>query len=168
MALTFRDAVRPSDVQAVREIVASTGFFHDFEMVVAVELIEDRVRKGDASDYHFVFAEGEGRVVGYACFGPIACTEGSFDLYWIAVHDDCRGRGIGRALMRETERRIGAASGRRLYIETSGRELYAPTRAFYERCGYSVEAVLRDFYAERDDKLIYSRNLSDSRTRSSD
>lgn len=158
--IRFRDHIVERDLKAVRDIVASTGFFHDFEIDVAVELVEDRLKRGDASDYHFVFAELEGRVVGYTCYGPIACTQGSYDLYWIAVHDDCRSRGLGRRLMQETESRIAGCGGRRVYIETSSRELYSPTRAFYVRCGYSMEAIMRGFYADGDDKVVYVRDVS--------
>ena len=50
-----------------------------------------------------------------------------------------------------------------MYIETSNRPQYASTRAFYERCGYVCEAVLRDFYAPGDDKVIFVRVLTDDR-----
>jgi GNAT superfamily N-acetyltransferase len=157
--LCIRDTVLDTDTVAVREIVASSGFFHDHEIEVAAELVTDRLRRRAASDYLFLFGERDGRVVGYTCYGPIACTTGSFDLYWIAVHDRERGGGIGRELLRHTEHRIAAMQGRRIYIETSSREQYAPTRRFYERCGYSAEAQLRDFYAPGDDKVIYVRSV---------
>jgi hypothetical protein len=42
-----------------------------------------------------------------------------------------------------------------VYIETSSRPPYAPTRAFYERCGYELEVVLKEFYGPGDGKAIY-------------
>jgi len=39
----FRTNVNEKDVDIVRTIVASTGFFYDFEIPVAVELVEDRL-----------------------------------------------------------------------------------------------------------------------------
>ncbi|MCG3130344.1 MAG: hypothetical protein FLDDKLPJ_01100 [Phycisphaerae bacterium] len=158
--VTFRCEVLAPDRDAVRRIVASSGFFHDFEIEVAVELVDDRLARGDRSDYRFVLLERAGTVVGYACYGPIACTVGSFDLYWIAVEAAARGAGLGRALLAEAERRIRESGGRNIYIETSSRPLYEPTRAFYERCGYRLEARLSGFYASDDDKLIYVRTLS--------
>lgn len=153
--ITFREAVEPGDQQAVRRIVESTGFFYPAEVDVAVELVQERLQKGEASGYHFVFAtrEGEGPTA-YACFGPIACTVGSYDLYWIAVMNDARGTGLGRRVLAEAERRIAHAGGMRVYIETSSRELYEPTRQFYLRCGYRIAAVLVDFYAPGDDKVV--------------
>ena len=67
-------------------------------------------------------------------------------------------------LIQATEAEIPALGGTRVYIETSSRELYHPTRRFYERCGYALEAVLKDFYTPEDDKLIYRKSLPPIRT----
>lgn len=154
--LTFRQTVQPGDTDHVRHIVESSGFFHDYEVGTAVELVEECLAKGEAvSGYYFLFAELDGRPVGYTCYGPIACTAGSFDLYWIAVSEDCRGTGVGRALLERSEAAIAAMGGLRVYIETSSKELYVPTRGFYLRCGYREETILEDFYAPGDGKVIY-------------
>jgi GNAT superfamily N-acetyltransferase len=171
--ITFRDRPRASDAAAVREIVASTGFFHDFEVDVAVELIDERLARGIASEYFFIFADDErGRTLGYICFGPIACTVGSFDLYWIAVHDQQRGGGLGRQIVEQMEAQLrrGVENpsgpdrppiiGRRVYIETSSKAMYEPTRRFYLKRGYHQEARFADFYAPGDDKLVYVKALT--------
>ena len=154
VGLNFRRDVAAGDAAAVRAIVASTGFFSAAEVDVAVELVEDRLSRGEKSDYRFLFAESIGRAIGYACYGPIACTVSSFDLYWIAVHADHQGEGVGRRLMQESERAVAAEGGRRIYVETSSRPQYEPTRNFYLRCGYKVEATLEDFYSPGDGKVI--------------
>jgi len=158
--VTLRTFVRDSDREEVRRVVASTGFFHDYEVAIAVELVEERLAKGPASGYHFFFAEQDGRVVGYACYGPIACTLHSYDLFWIVVEQERRGQGIGRRLLAETEKAIAALGGRRIYAETSSRPLYAPTRAFYESSGFRAEAVLADFYAPGDDKVVFVKTVA--------
>ncbi len=158
-SVTLRDEVRAADVAAVRGIVASAGFFADHEIEVAVDLVKERLVRGEASGYHFVIAEEGGRTVGYACWGPIACTVGSYDLYWIAVHDSQRHRGLGKMLLRASEERIAGAGGRNIYVETSSREQYEPTRRFYERCGYFRAAELADFYAPGDGKVIYVKSV---------
>jgi D-alanine-D-alanine ligase len=155
--LTFRAEVTDEDRDAIRRIVAGTGFFRPDEIEVAVELVDSRLEKGDASGYFFLLAELNGHPVGYACFGPIACTIGSFDLYWIAIDPDQQGQGVGRMLLAEVERRIWEMEGRHIYIETSGRPLYEPTRGFYQRCGYEIAATLADFYDLGDDKVIWRK-----------
>jgi len=158
--LSFREEVLADDSIAVRNIVASTGFFYDHEIDVAVELVDERLQKGLKSGYLFLFAEQGGRTVGYSCYGEIACTEGSYDLYWIAVHEDCRSQGIGKILLQKTEALIAGLKGRVVWVETSGQKKYASTRSFYLRSGYQEEAVLKGFYGPDDDKFIYVKRLS--------
>jgi len=155
----YREQARPEDVDAVRRIVSSTGFFSPDEIEIAVELIVERLEKGEASGYHFLFAERSGRTVGYTCFGPIPATRFSWDLYWIAVEGAQRGGGIGRLLIDRTERIIARMGGRRVYAETSGRAQYEPTRAFYRACGYAEEAVLAEFYAPGDAKHLFVKEV---------
>ena len=70
----FREEVRPEDRQAVGRLVRATGFFSEEEIGIAVELVEERLARGDASGYFFLFAEEGDRLLGYACFGPIPGT----------------------------------------------------------------------------------------------
>ncbi len=164
--LRLREQVLPEDVEAVRRIVGSSGFFSPEESALAVELVRERLARGQASGYLFLFAEPSGGgapggagPLGYSCFGPIPCTQASFDLYWIAVHRDARGGGLGRLLLSASEERIRELRGLRVYAETSSREQYAPTRAFYEHLGYRREATLEDFYAPGEGKVVYVKVL---------
>jgi len=161
-AVTIRHTVARSDMENVRKIVESSGFFSDEEVEIAVELVEERLTKGIPSGYHFLFVESEGKVIAYTCFGRIPCTKASYDLYWIAVHDAFRGRGIGKKLLAATEREIAAQGGQRIYIETSSRQKYEPTRSFYEHCGYKQEAELKNFYSPGDAKVVYVKEINPS------
>lgn len=157
----FRARVAPSDREKVREIVASTGYFSAAEIDVAVELVGERLAKGEASGYHFVFAEDRsGRMAGYACHGPAPCTGSSHDLYWIAVRPELRGLGLGRALLAAVESRLRAAGGGKLIAETSSRPQYAPTRAFYLACGFILEARIADYYAPGEDIHYYTKTVA--------
>lgn len=153
----LRSEVLPTDEAHVREIVAATGLFRPNEVDVAAELVRVRLRDGAASGYEFMFAEQNGNVLGYACYGLNTVTLASYDLYWIAVRPNLQGQGIGRQLLQAVEEKIAAAGGQQIYIETSHRADYAATRGFYERCGYALEGVLRDYYAPGDDRAIYVR-----------
>jgi GNAT superfamily N-acetyltransferase len=159
--LNLRREVRPMDVDAVRGIVTSTGFFLDSEIDIAVELVEERLSRGEASGYQFLFAEhrATAEAIAYTCFGHIAATQGSFDLYWIAVHRDHQRGGIGARLLHETERTIATQGGRIVYVETSSRDQYEPTRQFYVRNAYVIAATLADFYAPGDGKVILAKSL---------
>jgi D-alanine-D-alanine ligase len=159
--LHLRYEVRPDDLDTVRRLVESTGVFSPVEADVAVELVEDRLKLGAKSEYHFVFADEGDRTVGYTCYGPIPLTTGSFDLYWIVVDKAAHGRKIGQMLLKRTEELIAKAGGRLVYIETSNRHHYAPTRGFYLRCSYTQAALLQDFYAPGDDKVIYVKKVDE-------
>ena len=158
--IAFRTEAVPQDRRRVREIAASTGFFSPEEIEIAVELVDERLSKGPASGYEFVFAEIDGRTIAFACHGCIPATQHSYDLYWIAVGRDWQRRGIGNALIEKTESLVRHGGGRRIYVDTSGRQQYASTRAFYENMGYRREALLRDFFAPGDDKVIFGKVLA--------
>lgn len=157
--ISYRDKPTPCDSDSIRKIVRSSGFFSTEEVEVAVELLEENLSRGESSGYYFSFVEINERVVGYSCYGPIPCTKESYDLYWIAVLHEFRGRGIGRDLLQRTEEKIGEMGGKRIYVDTSSREQYEPTRSFYRGGGYEQEAVLEDFYSPGDDKVIYVKQL---------
>jgi len=155
----LRYELQAQDPARIRHLIDITGFFSAEEVDVAEELAQERLARAAASGYHFVMAEQYGRLVGYTCYGPIACTVGSYDLYWIAVHPDVQGKGLGQRLLQETERLIRQAGGSRIYVDTSQRLQYASTRAFYENAGYRLDAVLKEFYAPGDNKVIYCKSL---------
>jgi ribosomal protein S18 acetylase RimI-like enzyme len=157
--IVFREKVKPEDIEHVREIVVSTGFFYDFEIPVAVELVEEGVEEGEDSGYFFIFAEVDGKTVSYSCYGPIAGTDAGYDLYWIVTHNDYRGSGIGKQLLDETHRIVKSRGGRYIIAETSSLEKYTPTRQFYEKNNYDKEAIIKDFYLTGDDKVIYVKRL---------
>lgn len=156
----YREAVRETDADAVRSILDSSGFFSAEEIGIALELVNERLARGPGSGYHFLFAERSGKVMGYTCFGPIPGTAASFDLYWIAVHNESRRRGAGKILLERSEKIMSRMGGKRIYIETSSRDQYKPTRVFYEKCGYRAEAHIADFYAPEDAKIIYVKVLN--------
>lgn len=160
--MRWRVTVQESDADAVYALVTETGFFSEPELQIAIELVEETLSTGKASGYEFVFADmpdKPGSLLGYTCYGPIPYTVSSFDLYWIAVSPAKQRTGLGSELMRETERLALLQNASRMFVDTSGREQYTPTRNFYERMGYREEARLIDFYAPGDDKLIFAKTL---------
>ena len=159
MKLEYRDSLIDSDRKDIEAILHSSGFFHQEEIIIALELVDETMKRRTASGYHFILASENGSVVGYSCYGPIPCTLNRWDLYWLAVSDTVRGQGIGGNLLSMTEERIREMGGRRAYIETSSRELYLPTRQFYKNQGYTLETVQKDYYDDNDDKCLYVKPL---------
>ena len=159
MNIQIRDELLPADRAPLEHIVRSCKFFREDEIAVALELIDDRLAEGKNSDYHFLVAIHNEKLVGYCCYGRIACAVHSFDLYWIVVDPALRRGGIGRKLVAGVEERVRAMGGKRVYIDTSSQQRYEPTHHFYSSLGYRVEATLREFYAPGDNKVVFSKLL---------
>jgi len=165
LRLRTRSRPRQSDLRALRRLVESTGVFYPEETEIAIELLEERLRRGKKSGYEFIFAERDGKLVGYCAWGAVPLTNGSYDLYWIAVAPEAQGLGIGRSLMHLAERAIAKLGGGRLYIETSSRAAYVRTRRFYREAGYRLAARLRDFYAHGDHKVVFCKTIAPDQRR---
>jgi ribosomal protein S18 acetylase RimI-like enzyme len=143
----------------VRQIVEATRVFREEEVDIALEVFDGAV-KAPGVDYTSLGAfDDEGTLVGFACFGSTPCTEGTWDLYWIAVDPGAHRQGVGRKLADLLEQRIADEGGRLIVAETSSRDDYGPTRAFYEALGYGVAARVPDFYAPGDDLVVYTKRL---------
>jgi ribosomal protein S18 acetylase RimI-like enzyme len=155
----YRTRPEAPDVPGLRRLVESTGVFNRQERAVALELLEARLARGPKSGYSFVFAEQQGRLLGYAAWGDAPLTERTFDLYWIVVAPTAQGQGVGRALLRHVERSVAARGGGSLYIETSSRKAYLRTRRFYREAGYAQVARLRDYYAPGDHKVMFCKAI---------
>jgi ribosomal protein S18 acetylase RimI-like enzyme len=151
--------IRSKHRPAIRRLLRETGFFKPAEVVIAIEVIDAYLAAPDL-DYTALgaFTPG-GELVGYVCYGPTPLTEGTYDLYWIAVAPAYQNEGVGTELVQEVERRLARADARLVIIETSSQPLYEPTRAFYLRRGYAEVARVRDFFAEGDDRVIYAKRI---------
>ena len=158
--LEWRDTTRAEDVEAVGAMVAATEMFSADEVAIARELVEERITRGPDSGYEFIFAELAGRMVGYACFGPIPGSVDRWDLYWIAVRPDTQGGGVGQEIMKRAEATMVDRGAKRIYVDTEDTEKYVPTRNFYRAAGYLKAAELPDFYENGKGKVIFMKAFS--------
>ena len=152
MGVTIRGIV-PDDRKDVHDMLAACGAFHAEEIRIALEMMD----AGLSGEYALFGVESDGRLRGYACAGKAPLTLSSWYLYWICVHPDAQGCGIGRGLQQWVEKFVRESQGDRLVLETSGRPDYAPARRFYERAGFEVVGRIADFYQRGDDCVIYSK-----------
>ncbi|GIE93560.1 GNAT family N-acetyltransferase [Paractinoplanes rishiriensis] len=95
-------------------------------------------------DQHLLVAEADGKIVGFANFGPYLRDDGGFDegmghLYAIYVHPDRWGRGIGRELFLAAKAGLTADGfpDLRLWVLTAN----VRARRFYERLGLAPDGV---------------------------
>jgi GNAT superfamily N-acetyltransferase len=152
--------IGPDDRKYVEEILRSTDFFYEFEIQTALEIADETIEKGgETSGYHWMNIRDEDGLVAFANYGKNPFSTHSWDLYWIAVHHNSRNKKLGSLLLNAIEDDIRERGGKILWIETSGRPLYASTEAFYRKNGYQLHATLREFYGPGDPKQIYSKEL---------
>lgn len=150
----------PQDGGGILEISKNVTVFEPEEVDCVAELWGEYLHTGaHASGYYFVVARQGEQVQGFACYGPRALTEGTYDLYWIAVDKGTQGSGVGRELICRVEQDVADRGGRLVVVETSGLEKYIPTRRFYAAVGYLQEAVLKDFYKPGDDLVIFTKHV---------
>jgi len=142
------------DKPEVIRLLKATPEFEPSEVMVAEEVIDCYLDRPTGSGYHVQVAVADSEVAGYVCYGPTPMTEGTWDLYWVAVSAGRQGRGVGSALVALAEKEVRSAGGRQILIETSSKPGYEKTRRFYLSRGYQMVGCIPDFYASGDDKLI--------------
>ena len=148
----------PGDKNAIMAILAGTPEFKPAEVTVAEEVIGCFLQEGCVSGYRvWVAVGGTDNLIGYVCFGQTPLTEGTWDIYWIAVAGTWRGRGVGRALLQHAEAEIRDRGGRMILIETSSKPDYQQAMMFYGCMGYLPVSVITDFYAPGDSKLTLQK-----------
>lgn len=153
--------IQRGDRAALDRILRGTAVFTPDEVDIAMELIDMVIENPAQTDYYSKVAVSENGVIqGYYCIGPTPATEGTYDLYWIAVDISCHSKGIGKYLIRDAEDWVVSRKGSLLIAETSSLPRYENTRNFYLRTGYEELARIRNYYAAGDDLVIYGKYFS--------
>lgn len=149
------------DASAIFSLAQNESLFNIQDLSAVQELFNDYIQRPDHNGYFFISALDGQQLIGFACYGPTPLTEGTFDLYWINIVDAWKGKGVGKQLIAAVVEAVRTAHGRLIVLDTSGRPDYAPTRAFYVRCGFHPTATIPDFYTPGDDLVIYTLPLTD-------
>lgn len=168
-------SLSPHDREAIAELVSRDGTFRPDEIACAMELVDAALGKAESNTYEILVAAEDapanaqgparplgGTVIGYVCFGATPMTEATFDLYWIVVAPEGRGRGTGGTLLRATEQHLTERGVVTLRIETSSQEGQGGAARFYRRHGYEQVGHIADFYRSGDDLLTFAKRLKAS------
>jgi ribosomal protein S18 acetylase RimI-like enzyme len=160
----------PSDRAQLIDIISQGAGFRSAEVACAIELLDAALApaesgepsESDGYEARVAVSDEDGqpeRVLGYACFGATPMTEATFDLYWLVVAEEARGRGIGAGLFAAVEAELGQRGGRIIRVETSSLEGQGGARRFYEKTGFRLAGAIPDFYREGDDLLVFAKVL---------
>jgi ribosomal protein S18 acetylase RimI-like enzyme len=156
--------IRPTteaDTPHLLKLTQETGVFKPHEIEALDEVLSDYHAEDREGGHVAVTYEDQGRILGYAYYAPAAMTDRTWYLYWIAVVRATQARGIGSKLLRHAEDDIRRQGGRVLFIETSSLPHYDLTRRFYLKHGYEITGVLRDYYCDGDDMVVFRKRMSD-------
>ena len=159
-------AVTPSawdDRASIYDILMQSHLFGKTDAECVDEMFVETwtKRRDDADNYHWLSCRIDGRMVGFACYGIESLTHGTWDLFWVCVLPEARGKGAGRALLMEAEAQARHESGRVMVIYTSSTPNYAAAHRLYEGSGFTRVAVVPDYYSDGDDLNIYWKRLRD-------
>jgi ribosomal protein S18 acetylase RimI-like enzyme len=153
-AATVR-ATSPADLPGLKALIDAVGLFPS-EMLDGI--MAGYLRRDFSEGFWLTYDAGGPMGVAYC--GPERMTQGTWNLYLIAVHPDLQGRGHGTTLLRHVEDALAMRGERLLLVETSGLPEFEPARAFYRKCGYDEEARIRDYYQDGEDKVVFRRALA--------
>jgi len=148
------------DKPALMALLRGLPEFKPAEVVVAEEVIGSYLADPTGSGFNTLVTQDGPAITGYISYGPAPLTEGTWDVYWIAVAAGEQGKGVGGVLLAYAEDKIKEAKGRLIIIETSSQVSYEKTSRFYSKHGYEAIAHLPDFYAPGDDKIILQKRLA--------
>jgi ribosomal protein S18 acetylase RimI-like enzyme len=147
----------PSDTPALLALAIAAGLFPPDD----VDFLREILDNCPADHQVEVWSDNPiGEPIGVVYLGPNPLTNRAWDLWMIAVAPDRQGQGIGGKLLQFAEAHACAGGGQLLIIETSSQPKYDATRAFYRQHGYVEVGCIPDFYADGDNKAIYSKRIA--------
>jgi len=148
--------IRKDDIQHLKDVLDSIELFPS---EILEEMISNFLNNSETEEIWFTAIENDIPIsIGFCA--PEKLTEGTFNLYAIGVKSNIQGKGIGNKMMKYIEEQLRQKGQRILIVETSGSEDLELTRKFYENLDYTKEAIIRDFWSDGDDKVVYWKKLN--------
>ena len=149
------------DRAGLLSMLIRTRSFTSEEIDVAMELIDIVLKDLTQKDYKIhCMVDDQDQVIGYVCYGRTPMTQGTFDLYWIAVDPDFQRQGAGSTLLDCLEEMVKTNGGRMILADTSTIPHYDETRRFYLKNGFQEVARVPDYYFPGNDRITFCKRLS--------
>jgi len=149
------------DRASLLSMLIKTRSFTSAEIDVAMELIDIVLKDQIQKDYQiYCMVDDQDQAIGYICYGPTPITQGTFDLYWIAVDPDFQEQGVGSNLLDFLGKVVKELKGRMILADTSSIPHYEKTQNFYLRNGFQEVARVLDYYHPGNDRVTFCRRLT--------
>jgi len=156
--------IRPlleKDRARLLSMLIKTRSFTSLEIDVAMELIDIVLKDPIQKDYQIdCIVDDQDQAIGYICYGPTPMTQGTFDLYWIAVDPDFQEQGVGSKLLSFLEELVKAEGGRLILADASTIPHYEKTLKFYLKNGFQEVGRVPDYYHPGNDRITFCRRLT--------
>jgi ribosomal protein S18 acetylase RimI-like enzyme len=148
---------RSDDTAAIMSILEASGQFDADSRAFVQETLERHLKNSSPAIW---LTADDGEPVGVAYCAPEAVASGTWNLLMLWTRPDKHGQGFGSQLVAQLESELTARAARLLLVETSGLPAFAAARSFYAKLGFSHEATIKNFFAEGDDKMVFTKALA--------
>ena len=149
----------PNDTTALLALTEATGLFESNQIEELAQMLNQHF-SDEADSQGIWLTDYDNEPVGVAYVAPERMTDGTWNLYLIAIHPDHQKQGRGAALLQYVEQMLTERGERVLLVETSGTDDFKYVRIFYRNNGYEEEARIRDFYTDGVDKIVFRKLLA--------
>ena len=119
----------------------------------------DALVDGTDADARALVAMDEDAVIAFIIHGMIAGSEGAARLQLIMTAPAFRRSGIARRLVESAIEDLRGAGARFVAVEMPLDPALEPAAALLGRCGFHIEARVRDFYRDGVDLAIFRRDI---------
>ena len=120
----------------------------------------DAVVRASDPDVRGLVAIRDGVAVAFAIYGTIAGSEGAGRIQLVVTDAQFQRMGIARRLVVAAVEELRGSGARFVSVEIPGDLALAPAMSLLERCGFHVEARVRDFYRDGVDLAVFRRDLT--------
>jgi len=147
--------VSKSDIDGLKKVVDSSELFLSEYLD---EMISDYLNNPETQDIWFTNIDDNiPTAIGYCV--PEKLTNGTYNLLAIGVSQDSQRSGVATEMMSYIEKLLKQKDGRILIVETSSDDAQIGARKFYEKIGYTQMAVIKDFWNDGEDKIVFWKKL---------
>ncbi len=153
-------AVVPQDAVALIDLSRACGLFEPSELTQLRKMLDDHFEAGEsAPSIWLTESDSRRHLLSVAYLEPERMRQGTWNLLLIAVHPDQQRHGHGSTMLRHVETLLTQARHRLLIVETTGVPDFEYVRDFYRSHGYEQEALIRDYYDDGLDKIVFRKLL---------
>jgi len=154
MSISIRP-IQPTDCDNLKLVLDSCELFPS---ELLDEMIYDYFNNPETEDIWFTAISEEIPVAVGHCDNE-KLTEGTYNLLAIGVSKNVQGKGIAKEMMHYIEQLLKDKGARILIVETSSDEAQFPARSLYNKIGYNQEAIIRDFWNDGEDKIVFWKRV---------